>query len=293
MITDLQNKEEVSNPTGCCQTGSCDQVEIPGISDGVLINRWLAGETTAVGRHSIMLLSENPGTRVNVNEKLRDTFRQHYMSDELWSQRIEDLGGSETAEILKELLPREKRGRSGDTGEILATEVAENTLHYNVPIRRLRWKDGREQSLRGDDIVGVAQETDSRLRFLKGEAKSRAAISASVIDEADRALDRDEGRPSRHSVIFVASRLREAGETELAREMELALTESFNGHDVKHLLFVLSGNNPESLLREHVSNVDNERHETFAIGVWIPDHPDFVEQIYSGFEDVATKHRAC
>ena len=293
MITDLQNKEEESNPAQCCQTSSCNQVETPANSDAALINRWLAGETTAVGRHSVMLLSENPGARANVNEKLHDTFRQHYMSDELWIQRIEDLGGPETAAMLRELLPREKRGRSGDTGEILATEIAENALHYNVPIRRLRWKDGREQSLRGDDIVGVSRETDSRLRFLKGEAKSRAAISASVIDEADQALDRDEGRPGRHSVIFVASRLREAGETELARDIELALTQSFTGHDVKHLLFVLSGNNPESLLRKHVSNVDTERHETFAVGVWIPDHPDFIEQIYSGFEDDATKHSAC
>ncbi len=293
MISDLQNRGAESNPRVRCHTGPCTQVETPANSDETLINSWLAGEATAVGRHSVMLLSENPGARDNVNEKLQDTFRQHYMSDELWSQRIEDLGAPETAEMLRELLPRERRARSGDTGEILATEIAESTLHFNVPIRRLRWKDGREQSLRGDDIVGVARETDSRLRFLKGEAKSRAAINASVIDEAHKALDRDDGRPSRHSVIFVATRLREAGETELAREMELALAESFIGHDVKHLLFVLSGNNPENLLTKHVSNVDIERNETFAIGVWIPDHPDFIEQIYSGFEDVATKHNAC
>ena len=115
------------------------------------------------------------------------------MSPELWSKRVEDLGAPETAQILQELLPNTKRSRSGDAGEILATEVAEEKLCYEVPIRRLRWKDGRDAALRGDDIVGVANDAEGKVRFLKGEAKSRVALSAGTVKEASEALDRDMG----------------------------------------------------------------------------------------------------
>ena len=93
------------------------------------------------------------------------------------AKRLEDLGAPETAKMLKELLPKSKRARSGDTGEILATEVAEQELGYTVPIRRLRWKDGRDAALRGDDIVGVAHDSSGKVQFLKGESKNLSTIS--------------------------------------------------------------------------------------------------------------------
>ena len=188
-----------------------------------LIDRWLQGSATDVGQHSVMILSEGLGTRVCLAAELHDTFRDHYMSQETWSKRLEDLGAPETAEILKELLPNTKQARSGDAGEILATEVAEEKLHYQVPIRRLRWKDGRETALRGDDIVGVARDSQGRLRFLKGESKSRVALSPSTINDASKALDGDMGRPTRHAVLFIATRLRELGKDDFATELEKAL----------------------------------------------------------------------
>ena len=248
-----------------------------------LIDRWLQGSATDVGQHSVMILSESPGTRACLAAKLHDTFRDHYMSQETWSKRLEDLGAPETAEILKELLPNTKQARSGDSGEILATEVAEEKLHYQVPIRRLRWKDGREAALRGDDIVGVARDSQGRLRFLKGESKSRVALSPSTINDASKALDGDMGRPTRHAVLFIATRLRELGKNDLATELEKALLGSFSGHDIEHLLFVVTGNNPKNILEKHVAEVTAEQPKRHAVGVWIPDHGQFIAQFFDGF----------
>ena len=47
-----------------------------------LIDRWLQGSATDVGQHSVMILSEGPGTRVCLAAELHDTFRDHYMSQE-------------------------------------------------------------------------------------------------------------------------------------------------------------------------------------------------------------------
>jgi hypothetical protein len=63
---------------------------------------------------------------------------------------------------------------SGELGEILATELVEEMMDYEVPVRRLRYKDGREMALRGDDFIGIRVNAAGNLHLLKGESKSRA-----------------------------------------------------------------------------------------------------------------------
>ena len=236
-----------------------------------------------VGKHDLTVFAESPDARDVVSSDLQRTVRDHYMSPEMWSERLEDLGAPETARILKELLPKLSTSRSGDAGEILATEVAEQELGYTVPVRRLRWKDGRNAALRGDDIVGVAQDSNGTLQFLKGESKSRARLQTSVINEAAQALDAHMGRPSRHSVLFVANRLRELGDKELATALEVATIESFQGYDVEHLLFVICGNDPSNFLADHLKRVIKKSRRRHAIGIQIEDHPDFIRDLFESF----------
>jgi hypothetical protein len=58
---------------------------------------------------------------------------------------------------------RRRKGRDpGHLGEILATESVPALLRpFKVPIKRLRWVDGRESALRGEDLIGLAIETQS------------------------------------------------------------------------------------------------------------------------------------
>ena len=117
---------------------------------------------------------------------------------------------------------------------------------------------------------------------MKGESKSRVALTPSTIKDAGKALDGDMGRPSRHAVLFIASRLRELGNDELAAELEKALLHSFSGHDIEHLLFVISGNNPGNILSKHVAEIENQQPKRHAIGVCIPDHGQFIAQLFDG-----------
>ena len=247
------------------------------------MTRWLQGDDTDVGQHTFTILSECPGSRAFLAAELQDTFRDHYMSQETFSQRIADLGAIETSELLRELLPATKQSRSGDAGEILATEIVEDKLQYQVPIRRLRWKDGRDAALRGDDIVGVGTDPEGKIRFLKGESKSRATLTPSTIKDASDALDGNMGRPSPHTVLFVATRLREHGDHDLATKLEKALLQSFGGHDIEHLLFVMTGNNPTNLLSNHVAELGDQQLRRHAIGVRIPDHGPFIAKLFGSF----------
>jgi hypothetical protein len=215
-------------------------------------------------------------------DDLRELVRRHYVDPKVTAKRIDSLGAPRTAELLREHIPTRKKARSGDLGEVLATELAEQELRYEVPIRRLRWKDGREMALRGDDIIGIARNSKGKLLLLKGESKSRAALSTAVLDEAGAALDSDRGRPTRHSVLFVADRLREFGKDDLAEELEDAVLASFRGIPVAHMLFVLTGGPPKNLLETHLNGAAKKKRIRHAVGVRIKDHVKFIDLIFGG-----------
>ena len=247
-----------------------------------VLSRWLTTNSTMVGKHSLHLMTEVSGVRARVLDDVRDVVRAHYVSPELTAKRLASLGAPKTAELLQEHVPTTMTARSGDLGEVLATEIAEQTLKFAVPIRRLRWKDGRNMALRGDDIIGIRFDAKGKLEFLKGESKSRAALTTGVLDEAGAALDRDRGRPTRHAVLFVAERLRELGEDSLAVSLESAVLDSFSGRRVEHFLLALTGGNPEKLLNDHLTAAATKKRTRHAVGVRIVDHGSFIELLFGG-----------
>jgi hypothetical protein len=245
-----------------------------------VFNDWLSGSPLNVDKHILLVLAEKDGARDNILSQLREICSDHYIIKDVKLKRLAELGAQKTAVLLRAHLPETKKARSGELGEILATELAERRLGYRVPIRRLRWKDGRNMALRGDDIVAISEDNKGLLSFLKGESKSRAALSSTVVSEAAEALDRDRGRPTRHSVLFVADRLREDGQDDLAKKLEEAVIQSFRSSAIEHLLFTVSGNDPEHQLTEHL-NACKSRRRRRAVGVQIEDHGKFVTALFS------------
>lgn len=251
-----------------------------------VLKRWFATTSSSVGKHPLHMMAEQAGVRAAVLDDVRVVVRAHYMSPDITAQRVADLGAPATAKILRELLPKTKTARSGDLGEVLATEVAEQSLAFMVPVRRLRWKDGRNMALRGDDVVGIRMDAKGKLvALLKGESKSYATLTNAVLDKAAEALDRDRGRPGRHAVLFIATRLRETGEPDdaaLAAQLEGAVVASFSGCAVEQFLFVLTGNNPNSLLTSHLTAASKKKRPRHAVGVQIADHADFIKLLFGG-----------
>ncbi len=245
-----------------------------------LFTRWLTVQTTEVRQHKLQILTETAGQREQVLGELCEIIRGHYLDPEITTKRLAELGAPKTAMLFKEQISKGKRARSGEIGEIFATEVARRLLGFKVPINRLRWKDGREMALRGDDIVALLKDSSGKLKFLKGESKSRISLVPAIIKQAGEALDRNRGRPNRHSVLFVANRLRELGDDELAAMLENSLIDGFRTAQIEHLLFTFSGNNPESILNTHLSSCKKKR-TRHAVGMHITDHRKFVELLFS------------
>jgi hypothetical protein len=250
---------------------------------------WCDRTEQADGKKCYWTLVEKDGGREKVCTILAETIRSHYDRLDRIADDIERLGYAQAAKILKSQLPQTKKGRSGDLGEILATELVEEAIDLRVPVRRLRYKDGRNMAMRGDDFIGAGYGEDDKVWLLKGEAKSEKTLGKSTIVSARKVLNRDNGRCTPDSLMFVANRLLESGDSE-DQELGRALRDEVGLEAVRtaridHMLFTMSGNAPPAALKEDLDAAGANRRQ-FAINLRIEDHQDFIKTMYEEAEDL-------
>lgn len=207
----------------------------------------------------------------------------HYAVEERIARALSRLGKPAAAQLIIDSLPQTAQIRSGDLGEIYATEWINAHSGYRAPIKRLRWKDHRNMAMRGDDVIGmVLDPATHRLRFLKTEAKSRVDLRTRALAEARTGLDKDGGLPSSHALAFVSARLLELGnELPLVDAIDDALCRHGIPVDsVKHLLFTFSGNAPQALLTQALQAYPGPIGQ-WGVGLHVDGHAEFVGAVYA------------
>lgn len=228
----------------------------------------------------LVVLHELPGSREAVDGDIQETVEDHLAGLDI----IARIGGyPNTVAFIRNKLPSNKRVRSGDFGEIIASEYVDQFTDYRVPIKKLRWKDDRSVAMRGNDVIAI-KKVEKRFRLLKGESKSRAALSEAAVKEAVDGLAKHAGRPNPCSLAFISSRLREAD-----RHAEAEIFEDFQSKtpkldQIEHMVFTLSGNNPTTHLKKFADKGATVRR--YLVGCVIADHQQFIksvfENIYAG-----------
>jgi HamA len=243
---------------------------------------WCSEAEEAVGNHSLTVLTAVAGNLHLGRDAAAQVVPTHYASEGRMAALLERLGKPASAEFIRKKLPEGPRIRSGDLGEILATEYVAEQTAYAVPIKRLRWKDHRNMAMRGDDIIAVEiPEQGPPLQFLKAEAKSYAQLAAAVVTRARDALNRDNGLPSPHALAFVADRLREIGNVPLADAIDDAqLVRGILPAQVCHMLFVFCGNNPTELLRADLTACGGAISQ-LSVGLRVATHQQFIKDVYA------------
>jgi hypothetical protein len=242
---------------------------------------WCTTDEEVVNGHDLCVLTAQNSKLAVGSAAVAATLPGHYASQERIIGILKKLGKQEAARYLEQKLPDSKTARSGDLGEILATNyVAEQTTYF-APVNRLRWKDHRNMAMRGDDLIAIRKNAATqRIEFLKAEIKSRVALSKSVLDEARVALRKDNNRPSPHALSFIIDRLYEEKKTDLADAIEIIqLKEVIKISEMEHLMFVFSGNDPTGLLKRNLERYGGRVHQR-SVGLKINTHQQFVEDVY-------------
>lgn len=245
-------------------------------------NDWCVAVDEAVGTHHRRVITGQPANLVAGIEATAAIVPAHYASEEQVARAFARLGKPSAAALIEGKLPTTKQIRSGDLGEIYATEwIDAHSGGYHAPIKRLRWKDHRNMAMRGDDVIGILQDAQSqRLHFLKTEAKSRATLTAQVLTDARAGLDKDGGLPSAHALSFISARLFELSNLPLTDAIDDALLKhGIPPQNVRHLLFTFSGNAPDALLTASLQAYPGPINQ-WGIGLRVEGHGAFIGAVY-------------
>jgi hypothetical protein len=247
-----------------------------------LFVNWCDCNSADAGSKRLLKYTEKLGGRAAIATTLPKIMRSHYDDAVRIAQDAAQLGYTKAAALLAERMPRSKTARSGELGEILATDLVEEGLGYRVPIRRLRYKDGREMALRGDDFIGITITSDGSLGFAKGESKSRQNLAKAVITDARTVLSRDAGRPTPTSILFVADRLMDLGgeEEKLGRAIRNEVANrAVPPERIAHVMFTISENATPQALADDLTAATNDRPH-IVIHVQVTDHQNFIKTSY-------------
>lgn len=248
----------------------------------VQFNDWCNLVDSTVGNHSLRILTSNPASLATGIQVTAAVVPSHYASEEQVARALARLGKPAAAELIQGRLPTTKAIRSGDLGEIYATEwIDTHSGGYHAPIKRLRWKDHRNMAMRGDDVIGLLQDPQTqRLNFLKTEAKSRVTLTAQALTDARAGLDKDGGLPSAHALSFLSARLLELGNAPLADAIDAALLKhGIPVESVRHLLFTFSGNTPDALLTASLQAYPGVITQ-WGVALRVEGHAAFVGAVY-------------
>ncbi len=239
------------------------------------LSTWLEEEQKKGLPKNIKILWERDGGREAAESTFSRIVQDHFVGIEI----IESIGGfTKAASVIRNALPTDKITRSGDFGEIFATEYVDQYTAFTVPIRRLRYKDDRAVAMRGDDVLGFDFGSNPP-RVLKVEAKSRVNLTPSVVQEAGDALRRHCGRPNPSTLSFVSRRLRETQRHDLAESVEQLQEANISTRSVEHLIFTVSENDPAGRLTAHARSSIRGVRRNLA-GCRIKAHTKFIQSVF-------------
>jgi hypothetical protein len=248
-----------------------------------LFDHWCGKNQNADSRKHFWALVEKVGGRDAIRDRLAETIRSHYERLDRIADDVARLGYEGAAELLRTVMPRNAKARSGELGEILATELVEGETGFRVPVRRLRYKDGREMALRGDDFIGAAYDPDETLWLLKGEAKSNKTLGKTTITNARKALCRYDGRCTPESLLFFANRLLESDDEDdiaLGRTIRDGIGDkTIRASRVDHMLFTMSGNAPATALKVDLDEASADRTH-YVVNLRVEDHQEFIAEMF-------------
>lgn len=238
------------------------------------------------GRNTFRILELKPDEFDSFVSTVIDFLPTLYVDPSSIADTLERLGKQAAANKLRIKIPEAKKVRSGDIGELLATDYIEECTDYSVPIMKLRWRDHRNMPMRGDDVIGVwLNQADQTIRFLKAEAKGNKSLSRDVLQKARAELDLDDGLPSPHALAFVTERLREIGQLELSDIIERTqLVDGIKGQQVEHLLFTFTASNPATLQKEAFEAYGGSITQK-SVGFRVNKHQELVNDVFQGVID--------
>lgn len=175
--------------------------------------------------------------------------------------------------------PTVENTQKGNYAEIILAEYILATTPMQLPIYRLRYNPNPNQSMKGDDVLAFDLDADP-VRIIVGEAKFRQIPQKQdVIDTVD-ALIRSNKTGLPVSLHFVAERLFELGQHELAKKIiNCELLFLYNKLSIDYVGLLMSDKNVHDQVKRHTKS---EIHNLLFVSLAFESPEMIIKQIYEG-----------
>lgn len=231
---------------------------------------WLEHEDKSpTDRKKHRILIENESERDEAIDVLSDHLIEHHINEykkKLFEKKKEILDKYDFSEFLKKQkpFPTTDKTKKGNCTEVILSEYLQFTSGLDLLVYRLRYNPNVDQSMKGDDVL-LFNRQDPSSKILKGEAKYRGTPNSSVIEDIVTAGEDDKKMPV--SISFVADRVSELGEVELAEKLYDINAEMYKlDTSIVNVGLLLSNHNTSRLVDEHFDS-DNPDFVILSLGV--------------------------
>ena len=244
-------------------------------------SEWCAENQSKVSKNTVIVLSADPSKLEHAKQFVAAAVPSFYTNPDRVAKLLQKLGKPAAAKYVADKLPLGPSLRSGELGEILCNAYVLEVTPFKRGIRRLRRKDHREMSMRGEDVLAFTFDVKGRLKILKAEVKSANAMTSTIIGNARKSLSAFAELPSPHALSFVADVLHETGEDDaLADAIDKAtLEESLTTTQMTHMLFTFSGNDPSSMLNKNLTKYAGTVKQKY-VGLHVKTHQVFIKDVF-------------
>lgn len=243
---------------------------------------WCEETETPVAVHKLRLLKADMAKLPHAVTVVAAAVPDYYAAPKRMAGIFKRLGKPGVAKYIEGKMPTTPSIKSGDLGEILCTAYVAEATPFNLGIKRLRWKDHRNMSMRGDDVLAFNLGPKGALMVLKAEVKSRVSMTTNVIDEAREGLSGYSELPSPHSLSFVSDRLDEAGIEGALRDAldDTQLNGGLKAPQVTHMLFTFSQSNPSKLLKTNLTSYIGAVPQQY-VALQVETHQAFIKAVFN------------
>jgi len=232
-------------------------------------------------------LTQSQGDRDATVGQLRTALIKHHVSDDMVARdrrKINNLRaqGYPVSEEDIHRFPKADKTRKGNLTEIFLAEYICSACGAELPVYRLRYNPNVEQSMKGDDVLAFDFSL-KRPRIIVGEAKFRGTPSKQAVQDIVGALVRSHQAGLPISLQFVADRLYEANETDLAdRVSNCALHMAKNTLDLNYVGLLLSDTDSKSKVDQYT---EGTQRNLVMISLGVDDPSQLISDCFEGIEE--------
>lgn len=240
------------------------------------------GSTDSGVSHRALSSEEQPAGEVVTT--LQQMLVRHHHSpdairrDEERRQALERLGHGHLATGVSRY-PSSPTTKKGNLAEIMLAEYLVATTNVTLPVYRLRYNPNVDQSMKGDDVLAFDLDSDP-VRIIVGEAKYRGTSTKAAVEDMVTGLLRSHQSGLPASLTFVAERLYETEQRELAdRVMNCVMLFAEERLRIDYVGLLMSDSKSASRVNQHTS-ADLRRLAVISLGLSQPDA--LVDACYQG-----------